>query len=251
MKKLIFILSVIMFASPAFSQGSEVMGIIREGVALTEQVGWQVAKAGLDSRLIFPLEFINLPQSLADVPAATGQLIVNLDEAQQLGIMPEATIVKAEFFPSRELSRRMKEFDDLELYGTVGLRGPAFYRGMVLPDLPSLKNVLTKGLEWKKTSYNRIFASRYLSVALDNAYVNPGNLPVLVLIADTDKLLFSNVIDTDMQDVAFGRDISADMLNVMAFLKINGKPGWYDVRLQDDQLIFSRGPRSTQEIHKE
>ena len=251
MKKLIFILSVIMFASPAFSQGSEVMGIIREGVALTEQVGWQVAKAGLDSRLIFPLEFINLPQSLADVPAATGQLIVNLDEAQQLGIMPEATIVKAEFFPSRELSRRMKEFDDLELYGTVGLRGPAFYRGMVLPDLPSLKNVLTKGLEWKKTSYNRIFASRYLSVALDHAYVNPGNLPVLVLIADTDKLLFSNVIDTDMQDVAFGRDISADMLNVMAFLKINGKPGWYDVRLQDDQLIFSRGPRSTQEIHKE
>ena len=143
----------------------------------------------------------------------------------------------------------MPEFDDLNLYRLAGLKGPAFYRGMVLSDLSSLKEVLTKGLEWKKTNYNRIFASRYLSVALDHAYINPGLLPVLIRIPETDHLRFNNIMCGDNWTVTFGRDIPADMLSdVMVFLKINGVPGWYDVKYQEDKLVFSRVPTEPEEV---
>lgn len=234
--------------SPAFAQGSGAKAVVQvaRGAALTQQVSRQAVQARLASRLAFPLTFVNLPSSVTPVPS---QIIVRPHEASRLNIQPETNTVQAAVFPTKQLDRHMPEFDDLNLYSLVGLRGPAFYRGMVLPDLQSLKQVLIKGLEWKKTNYNRIFASRYLSVALDHAYINPGPLPVLIQIPETDRLQFNNVMGGDNWTVTFGRDIPADMLSdVMVFLKINGIPGWYDVKWQDDKLVFSRVPTEPEEI---
>ncbi len=213
------------------------------------QISHQVAKhAGVTSHVILPLQFINLPAS-GTAPAVPAQLIMTPAEAQKLTLAPDAKLVQAEFFPSRKLERHTKEFDDLNLYSTLSGVNPTFYRGMVLSDLFALKEVLTKGLEWKKTNYNRIFASRYLSVALDHAYINHGQLPVLVQIPETDRLIFNNVMDGDNWTVSFGRDIPADALaRVMVFLKIGEKPGWYDVKWQDDKLVFSRVPTDLDEI---
>ena len=224
---------------PAFAQRNEAKAVVQvmRGAEMAQQVSRQVVNAQLASRLVFPLTFVNLPSSVIPVPS---QVIVRPHEASRLHIQPEDNTVQAAVFPTKQLDRHMPEFDDLNLYSLVGLRGPSFYRGMVLPDLQSLKQVLTKGLEWKKTNYNRIFASRYLAVALDHAYINPGPLPVLIRIPETNRLRFNNIMDGDNWTVTFGRDIPADMLSdVMVFLKINGIPGWYKATLENEELVLT------------
>ncbi|MBR4682462.1 MAG: hypothetical protein IKP06_04080 [Elusimicrobiaceae bacterium] len=224
------------------AQEGKVLWGVAKTAGMTQTVGRKAANLYATTRLVFPLEFVNLPQVLTNAPAVPAQLVIQPDEAQKLSIGPDVQLVQAEFFPSRQLTRHMKEFDDLELYSSLSLVGPAFYRGMVLADLSGLKEVLTKGLQWKKTSYNRIFASRYLAVALDHAYVNPGQLPALIQIPETDHLKFNNVMDGDNWTVTFGRDIPADALSrVMVFLKINGHPGWYDVKWQEDKIVLFPG----------
>ena len=245
MKKIFLFFISFLLTLPLLAQTKTVAKIGVEAVTqnttgLMEIISRQLARQqGVNMRIV-PLEFVTpasaTPSNFQALPCF---FAASQGTFQKMNITPEMNLVKAEFFPPKELSRHMKEFDDLELYSTVS-GGSIFHRGMVLSDLQSLKNVLTKGLEWKKTSYNRIFASRYLSVALDHAYINPGQLPVLVQIPETDRLSYSNVIGGDDWTVTFGRDIPVDMLsNVRAFLRINNKPGWYDVKLQDDTFIFS------------
>ena len=251
MKKSLLIVCLIACISPAFAQGGKVIKAgaqaARGTTALTQQVSRQVAKhVGATSHVILPLQFVNLPAS-GTAPVVPAQLIMTPAEAQKLTLAPDAKLVHAEFFSPRKFERHMKEFDDLGLYIVVNVRHPTFYRGMVLSDLSSLRDVLTKGLERKKTNYNRIFASRYLSAALDYAYINPGQLPVLVQIPETDCPFFN--VGEDIWSTSFSRDIPADALaRVMVFLKIGEKPGWYDVKWQDDKLVFSRVPTDLDEI---
>ena len=231
-----------MGAFPSLAQeGKLIKAGVEKGIVLAEQVGREAAKAQLASPKMFALNFVNMPATVTALSVQT-QLMLHPKELTALQLSPENNTVQAEFFPTKHLDRRMPEFDDLELYGVMGFRsqGPSVYRGVVLKDLQELENLLICGMEIDKTGYDGIFTSRYLSVALDYAHRQYGNIPTLVQVPVTDFLLTRRMRGDMMEDV-FNMDIPAYMIsNVMVFVKINGKPGWYDVKLQEDKLIFSK-----------
>ena len=251
MKKLIIVFTFAVLSVGAFAQEGKIIKTgaeaLRGGTALAEQVGRQVAKAQVTLPLSLPLQFINLPSATDISLPLPSQLLIRTEEAQKLNIAPQLQTVQAEFFPHRQLSRHMKEFDDVELYAAVGSE-LVLYRGMVLQNLQDLKDVLINGLVLDKTRHELIHVSSYLSVALDHAYVNYGHLPAVVQISSSERLL-STCVKKDMMEMAFRRDIPPDMIsNVMVFLKINGQPGWYNVKWKGDKIVFSPTLASQKEL---
>ncbi len=129
----------------------------------------------------------------------------------------------------------------------------SFYRAMRLANIEDLRNLLINGLEANKTYYNgEIYASLKLSVIL--FYLTRGNqaqLPVLVKIPATETLrsyapeafptqdrYAPKAFQTGEQAV-FRRDIPTRFISdVWIFLEVGGKPDWYKVILEKDELVF-------------
>ena len=250
MKKLLFILLSLLFVSPAFAQGGEAgkigAEIIRGGtVGLTEKVALEAAKKSGILPRVFTLEFVNLPETFAAASAVESRLLVRQNEINQLGMLPDQNIVQAMAFPTRQLNRHMPEFDDLNLHALVAYRQESsLLRGMVLKTPQDLKNLLTNGMPIDRTRYDCIYATRYLSAALDYASNNAGYFPVIVQMPVTDEFSSRYLRGGSVDGVEFSlyRDVTPRHISkVMVFLKI-GKPGWYDVTLQDEKLVFSRVP---------
>ena len=128
----------------------------------------------------------------------------------------------------------------------------SFYRGMRLGKLDDIKNLLINGLEVNKSNYSgEIYASLQISIPLYYATMGSENLPVLIQIPATETLrsYAPEAFPTEDRYAAkafqtgevciFRRDIPAHFIsNVWVFLEVNGKPDWYKVTLENDELVF-------------
>ena len=128
----------------------------------------------------------------------------------------------------------------------VNQQEPSWYRGIWLYDLTALKNVLVNGMEVSRSHYREIFVISRMDLALQYAlpptvWAGPI-LPVVVRIPMVPELLEQSKSDLCFEKGLvdmFYRDIPASFIaDVMVFLEVDGKPGWYKVILQKDELTF-------------
>ncbi len=115
-----------------------------------------------------------------------------------------------------------------------------WYRGMLLHHTEELKNILINGLELDKTRHAGIFASSEILTALLYAANDVPTfmaLPVLIRIPKTSQL---STPAMPCGLALFSQDIPANFLtDVMVFLEVGGKPGWYKVTLENGELVFT------------
>ncbi|MCQ2410428.1 MAG: hypothetical protein MJ053_02685 [Elusimicrobiaceae bacterium] len=117
---------------------------------------------------------------------------------------------------------------------------PAFFRGMALRHPNEIKNLLTNGVEFEKSSYSQLFFSNDIDVALAYANVEKTLIPVVVKVEATPDLLLWRPPHRDVGDYyAFSRDIPAKFVSdVMVFLEVNGERNWYKATLESNELIL-------------
>lgn len=124
---------------------------------------------------------------------------------------------------------------------------PSFYRGMSLVRFADLKNLLINGLEIRKSNYEgKIFVSRTPVTSLWYATMgNDPQFPVLIKIPSTPTLrLYApevyppHTLQT-AEETVFRRDVPPRLISdVWVFLAVDGKPDWYKVVLEKDELVF-------------
>ena len=100
-------------------------------------------------------------------------------------------------------------------------------------------------MEVSKTSsyFGGIFAALDAKMAL--SYAMPWgalypSLPVVVRIPNTPELSAKNALEWRSHfDGVFRQNVTPRFISdVMVFLEVNGKPGWYKVILVDGELVF-------------
>lgn len=126
------------------------------------------------------------------------------------------------------------------------------YRGMKLYDLQSIQNILENGMEYTKASKKnewKIYFSNSLSRAAQYSiqYDSPeSEIPVLVRFVMPDKnLVYARKhIIRGIWDYHYRmRNISVRYIeDVMVFLEVNGKAGWYKAVLENGKLVFTPMP---------
>ena len=164
--------------------------------------------------------------------------------------------------PARILSGK-ENFEKI-LLGTFGLNfvyvptalntgEEAVYRGLRLYDLESVKNILEHGLEYTRVS-KQAEARIYFTSSLPRAvwfatrqFNSPESvIPVLVKFDIPDKnhvYARQSTLDESSDYYYFMRNIHASFIkDVMVFLEVNGKPGWYKATLKDGKLVLMPTP---------
>ncbi|MBR4682464.1 MAG: hypothetical protein IKP06_04090 [Elusimicrobiaceae bacterium] len=137
-----------------------------------------------------------------------------------------------EVFPLQGLRYLPKTFTD----GT-----PSLFRGMSLSRVEDLKNILQKGLERNKSIYSALYFSGNIDEALSSAINEGPAIPVLIKVEMTSRLLrrFRSPYHDVADNYVFTRDLPSPFLTkVVVFLEVDGKPGWYEAVLENDELIF-------------
>ena len=118
-------------------------------------------------------------------------------------------------------------------------REPALYRGMAL-QVENIKNLLIHGVEIEKSAFSQLFFSADIDVALAHANEEKPWIPVVVKFNVTPNSRLHNLpyFDTD-DNYIFKRSLSADSISdVLVFLEIDGKRGWYKATLENNELVF-------------
>ncbi len=120
-----------------------------------------------------------------------------------------------------------------------------------IDNLKDIENILINGLEINRSyAYpGQIYATPLLRVALDYAVppkyflTKPGvkpEIPVVVKIRLTPELLDKKASVSWGTERVFSKDIPADALaDVMMFLEVDGKPGWYKAAWKDNALSLT------------
>lgn len=245
MKKLIFIFLIGMSVSPSLAQGGN-------RSALSHGIQAATSPSVLNS--VKQAVVAAMSHHMTESPVMTSVQINNFQNHPRVHIsttipVPDGTLsarVLAPYELSPEIFSSSQGYVPLQFLTAEH----AVYRGMKLENIEDLKNILTRGLEINKTQQlNKIYASSSLSVAIYYALPTLWNkwegevqtdLPVLVKIPLTSYLLAENAPDNLGLRQVFYRDIPADMIeDVMVFLEVDGKPGWYKVILNEEKLILT------------
>ena len=227
MKKFITSMLAILCIVPAFAQkGNAVKASVDAlcgRVSLTDAVTRQVAKRTSilpEIRLAPSLPSYQMPAVAPSVPAAFANRLP-LREIQQISITTRGRFP----FPFKNDNRE-----------------GVLYRGMHLNNFEDLRNILVNGLEIKASPRGIIYTARRPATAVTFAVtlLTEGEFPVLVRLPVTQKLLRTNPPNESCNyyQTTFYKDISSDMIEVFAFIKINAKAGWYRVTLTSDNQLF-------------
>lgn len=225
MKKYLLFLLCVIIASPAFAQLGRGVSTGAKSVSLVETLRRAAAQKVLESstpaiKAVAPPQ--NFPVRVA-LPQQTHSLLmaqlVNSDKFLD------------EVFPIQGLRYLPQTFTD----GT-----PALFRGMSLSRVEDLKNILQKGLERNKSVYSVLFFSGNIDEALSYATEEGPAIPVVVKVEMTSQLMRHRPPYYDMADnYIFTRDLPSPFLTkVVAFLEVDGKPGWYEAVLENDEVVF-------------
>ena len=116
---------------------------------------------------------------------------------------------------------------------------PVGYRGMALNNLDELKNILENGLGIEQSVNKEVFFSGRLHTALLFATRKKAKVVVLIQIQPPANIpLYEYYYEYYTK-----QDIPASALKtVMVFWEIDGKPGWYQVTLEEGELVFTAQP---------
>ena len=249
MKKLIFVLWLVLGISPAFAQGNKVV-----------QTGAKLATSGdIALRVARQVEKQAALHAVSAVPGMQLAQIANLPGQPFIHIqLPKPVNTTARVLPARLLNGY--DFYS-ELCPTPGLRflpqtfnngSPSLFRGLALKDVGDLKNILTNGLELKKTAYSRLYFSTDIDMALSfsqaptlpSSQANEAFIPVVVKVEVTPQLKRRRFLyHDDWENYVSMRNVPSRFLSeVVAFLEVDGKPGWYKAVLENDELVLRPAP---------
>ena len=115
-------------------------------------------------------------------------------------------------------------------------QNPVGYRGIALNDIGELKNLLENGLEAQRSRDGKMFFSGWLPTSLFFSKHAREKIPTIIQFqVPEDMLVYKYNYDYFVM-----QDISPVYFNqVMIFLEVNGKPGWYTVTLENGELVFT------------
>ncbi len=240
MKKLLVLSLFCLCVSPVFAQKNFWRGVTHWKKPAAFETNIKAAVLRTEAALKLPgsphIRITNLPGeptvklggAVDNAPAVLSARLLD-GEALYAGIFPQT---RQMIVPSA-LTRREKA---------------AVYRGMYMADLKNVGNLLINGLEINKSDAypGEIYTTPFLRMALGYAVPKPGvkpKIPVLVRIRLTTELLDKKASVSWGAERVFYKAIPASFLSdVMVFLEVNGKPDWYKVSLENDELIFTPAP---------
>lgn len=160
-------------------------------------------------------------------------------------------LLSARMLSGKESYKGIKK-NDTDIYLPVDLNteNPSFYKGLHLYDLKSIQNIFENGIEIDRVSdgmgykiYFSGYVGRTISFSTNNDDEN-ALLPTIIrfeLPTWLDVYVHKRVWGPE--DYIVHNDIRARYItDVMVFLEVNGKPDWYKVSLENDELIFTPAP---------
>ena len=242
MIKKLLVLSLLCFCfSPSFAQGKKIIGAGGRNSSLTGVVTHQTAETLRRTSYTPGVQFariINLP----DGP------LVKLGGSVDNG----PAVLAARLLSGAENYRRINAgWNAFPIYLPLALNTEekSFYRGLRLNSLKAVKNILENGIqvdEVSKETGKRIYFSGYLRRAV--VFCTNGKeenlLPTIVRFeVPTWTTVYEHKLLSGYKDYIVHNDIRARyILDVMIFLEVDGKPDWYKVTLENDELVFTRAP---------
>ena len=249
MKKIICILSVIIFTSPAFAQRNEMLRLGAEAIGTQSDIALKVGQTiGKNLTNAAPTTVTVQIVNWVEKPSIRVQYVEN-------GPVPfisteMAPVLTAEVLDWKTAAKYIlpagRDGDKAYVPTSFGQqKEPAFFRSIPLRRSSELKNLLVNGMELNKTAsyFNGIFVADDATYALNYAVPWQAlypSMPVLVRIPNTPELVAENALErrTHFSGV-FHKDVKPRfMSDIWVFLKINNNPGWYKVILVDDEMVF-------------
>jgi len=251
MKKLLMFGVLFLSVTVVYAQ-QEVKTVVDASVHSTEQLARTVGKT---------LQQTTLQSSQA--VAVTLAKIVNLPGMPLVQIQtdtPPATqeVLSARLLLGSELHRNINLTESMHLYvpeAFTDLSKKEVFRGVRLENLAELENIVRNGMELDKTAYDGIYFGYGPSTALtyalppwestiyEGVYELDLTFPVLFQLPLASDFLVENPADYSRGYVVFHQTIPAHRFdNVMTFLEVNGKPGWYKAGLYNNKLLLTPVP---------
>lgn len=175
------------------------------------------------------------------------------------GSDPSVEVLRAQVLPPNQVYKSISlvKNSKAQLYVPSALTEPgmALYRGLRIKNLKDVENILLRGMEISKSRFSKLYFSYYPGVALGYTlppeewafYEEIGEidfeLPVLVRVPVTIRLLEKNTPYEDGTETILYQDLWADMIShVFVFLKIGEKADWYEAILKDKKLLLKPTP---------
>ena len=249
-KKWILAIWMLGCISPAFAQiggravkaGAEALHGGTVANAVSRQAVNQAVKRATAGSLVRPVRISNLPLSASAKNIRLGMTAAENAPSPSVRLMDVAQL-HATLLPQKE---------QMFVPQTLLQEEPAVYRGLTLTNLSSLQNILTRGLNANYGFYEgQIFTTTSLRLALnyampskyDAAAAKKSNIPVVIKIRLTPELTEKIPSGTMGLSRIFYRNVpSYDLTDVMVFLEVNGKAGWYKTEWKNEQIVFSPVP---------
>lgn len=253
MKKILIILLVSLLALPSYAQKGK--GLKRlfqffDRSAVTRTVTRQAAASSLGSSARAGIQLVKI----TNLP---GMPLVQVRVPEES--VPSQQVQPAQVLPPSQVHKSISLVKDMsaQLYVPSALAEPgmALYRGLRIKNLKDVENILLRGMEISKSRFSKLYFSYYPDVALGYTlppeewatYEDIGEidfeLPVLVKVPVTIRLLEKNTPHDDGTETILYQDLWADMIShVFVFLKIGEKTDWYEVVLEGGKLLLKPTP---------
>lgn len=244
MKKWILLILVSLCVCPAFAQkglGRLVNGGAK-GLVNPAAVERSAFRA---SPFLQPIKITNLPSGSAlnnTKLVWTGNTALGVTQQSLSARLLDGPSLHALVFPQQE-----------QMWVPLALaqnESSSVYRGITLSNLAELKNVLTNGLEANRGFYSgQVFTTPSLRIALNYALPSKYDvfaaqkgefkIPVLLNIRLTQQIEQLPSGTMGLSRIFYQNIPSSALTDVMVFLEMGGKPGWYKAELKDGDIGFS------------
>lgn len=179
---------------------------------------------------------------------------------QQIQVLHD---VQARLLPAEELHHIIFPQSD-QMYVPAQLaaqESQSVFRGIKIPNLKALKNMLNQGMEVSKSTYSgQVFTTPSLRIALNYALPSKYdifaqqrgevNIPVLIRINLTEELLATVPSGKiGLQQVFYGSIPSENVTDIMVFMEVNGKQAWHKAILKDGEVFFLAVPNQAVSVN--
>ena len=211
---------------------------LQEKLANLKRVIWKKRAAKLFSPAAPQIKITNLP---GEPTVKLGGNVDNLPKVLSARMLSGAENFRFIFpnFPSYSEKYLPSSLNTEEEFG---------YRGLKLYSLESVKHILENGLEWRRGGYKgKIFFTGDLNRVTDfiTERTDSKLLPTIVKfnLPEDRRFIYTHQSLFNEDYYIWLRSIWAySIQDVMVFLEVNGKPGWYKATLEGGALVFTPVP---------
>ena len=249
MKKLLVLSLLCCCFSPVYAQRSNVWPNLTE---LASQVRLRVERLAIQRQLRQSsgpyLQIMNAPSRQPSVKLGTTMLPFNTH------VSPN-DIVPAKILKEREIAQSIFPGETLlsAMYipEALNTEEDVMFRGLRLYTLTSVQNILQNGIQYKKVSpefERKIYFTGWVFRALNFAYSAPVDTEILPTIVKfrvpkDDRNIYARNHIFSVDYYYWAEDVRAeDIQDVMVFLEVDRKLGWYKATLENGQLVLTPAP---------